>query len=306
MKNTDEMLNSLFKRREKYILEQNNKRQKTMKIGASVLSVCIVVMMGFGVWKSGILKFAPETSNSSETASEVDKYKPLPEDSKIIWADGNITDSDEGFTVWNSKNVTYRLFDALKSNEEKNCLYAILVIPPVDENFEFQGKTIAEYYTAMSQERNYPEKLLQLLKEGDSLKYGEALYKTGAPNGEKWAKELYEERTKFYGKEILDKYIVDGEFLRNELEQDIAAARNKKEASEAYDKAVKAYLTELAKSLPSSLTPDVVPERNCIIMYLTKDEFESFTVDNIDEWIFNLAIKDGDDAEYWMDFGVDE
>ena len=65
------------------------------------------------------------------------------------------------------------------------------------------------------------DKLGQLLKQGDSLKYGEALYTTGTPDGEKWTKEFYEQRVEFFGKDLLSKYIVDGEFLRKSVESDM-------------------------------------------------------------------------------------
>lgn len=65
------------------------------------------------------------------------------------------------------------------------------------------------------------DKLGQLLKQGDLLKYGEALYTTGTPDGEKWTKEFYEQRVEVFGKDLLSKYIVDGEFLRKSVESDM-------------------------------------------------------------------------------------
>ena len=73
------------------------------------------------------------------------------------------------------------------------------------------------------------EKLAQLLKQGDSLKYGEALYTTGTPDGEKWTKEFYEQRVEFYGEDLLSKYIVDGEFLRKSVESDMKGLLDKTE-----------------------------------------------------------------------------
>ena len=66
------------------------------------------------------------------------------------------------------------------------------------------------------------DKLGQLLKQGDSLKYGEALYTTGTPDGEKWTKDFYEQRVDFYSEEFLAKYIVNGEFLRDKVVSDMA------------------------------------------------------------------------------------
>ena len=55
---------------------------------------------------------------------------------------------------------------------------------------------------------------------GPKLKYGEALYTTGTPDGEKWAQQLYESKMQQFG-DLVDKYIVDGEFLKEELQADM-------------------------------------------------------------------------------------
>ena len=87
------------------------------------------------------------------------------------------------------------------------------------------------------------EKLAQLLKQGDSLKYGEALYTTGTPDGEKWTKELYEQRVEFFGEDLLSKYIVDGEFLRKSVESDMKGLLNKtKNELDKYVDVINEYL----------------------------------------------------------------
>lgn len=75
------------------------------------------------------------------------------------------------------------------------------------------------------------DKLGQLLKQGDSLKYGEALYTTGTTDGEKWTKDFYEQRVDFYGEEFLAKYIVNGEFLRDKVVSDMAEITTKENNS---------------------------------------------------------------------------
>ena len=85
--------------------------------------------------------------------------------------------------------------------------------------------------TVISEAQLY-DKLGQLLKDGDSLKYGEALYTTGTPDGEKWTKDFYEQRVEFYGEEFLAKYIVNGEFLRDKVVSDMAEITSKEGNSE--------------------------------------------------------------------------
>ena len=89
---------------------------------------------------------------------------------------------------------------------------------------------------------NLFEKLAQLLKDGDVLKYGELVYTVGTPDGEKWAKELYDERIEYYGEELLSKYIVDGEFNKAQVEEDSSNAIAEAERLEIMDDdAYKAY-----------------------------------------------------------------
>lgn len=225
---------------------------------------------------------------------------------KVIWAEDmaavNQID-DEGFTKWHQFNyVGYRLYDALESGEADD-VFAILARPAVDYTFIYNGRTLEEYDYDMYNEHNLPDLLEQLLKEGDSLKYGEELYKTGTPTGEKWYQSLYEERIAFYGEAILEKYIVNGEFLREKVEQDIAAAKNSNEATAAYKTAYEAYLNQVASSVKGVLPAEVVVEDNGIIMYLTKDEFSKFSADRIDGWTFDLAFKNG---ETTYQYGGDE
>ena len=215
---------------------------------------------------------------------------------QVIWAEDMnfVNEFYEGFTVWHQfDSVGYRLYDALEAGDDDD-IFAILARPSVDDTFRYNGKTLAEYYSDMCNERNLPEILAQLLKEGDSLKYGEALYTTGTPTGEKWAQSWYEERIAYYGETILGKYIVNGEFLCEKLERDIAEAKTKNTETEAYKKALGAYLAQLAASVGGELPAEAVPEQNGIIMYLTRDGFSKFSADRIDGWTFDLAFKNGE------------
>lgn len=220
-------------------------------------------------------------------------------DVNVIWADNSTMDADhrdEGLTEWGKFNsVSIRLYDALEAGNSDD-VFAILARPAIDYDFEYKGKTIAAYYSDMCNERNLPDLLAQLLKEGDSLKYGTALYEAGTPDGEKWAKSWYEERISYYGDAILEKYIINGEFLKDQLELDLEAAENSTEATDRYVKAYAVYLDQIAAAIHGSLPSEAVPEYNGIIIYFTKDQFSSFTFDGADGWTWDLANKDGDDT----------
>ncbi len=334
MKNSDEMINSLFRRREQYIEEKNKKRVKAVKTATTSAFVCLVIIAGIGLWQSGLIKSkpaptigttedtaaisnkAPSTStavpsdkaepNTDYTSQDGNSAQPIAkpqDDTSVIWANAvcDMLSGEEGFTQWCEKTVTFRLKDALDAGSEDN-IFAILTHPYMDFDFEFEGKTLAEYYKDMANESIMYEILSQLLKEGDSLKYGEALYNGGTPSGERWVKELYDERVRYYGDELLEKYIVNGEFLKEKIEQDIIASKNKKDAQNAYNKAREAYLTSLAEKLTGEYSSEAKYETNELIIYLTKSKFAAFAPDNADGWTFDLAFRDDETAVY----GVDE
>lgn len=192
----------------------------------------------------------------------------------------------EDLTEWHGKKVYESLRKALEEGSG-NTVYKITAIPPLDNNYVYQGKTLREYSNQKEKRYALPELLGCLLKEGDHLKYGTALYETGTPDGEKWAKEYYEERIAYYGEELLSTYIVNGEFLRDKVEQDLYdAVKNEavehQEEEDAYENALHAYMTELAALVQGETSG------NCIIIYMTKNQFAAFTVDDIDKWIFGL------------------
>ena len=236
------------------------------------------------------------TDSGTENASSAPADSVNDSGHQVIWAEdmAAVNEFCEDFTVWHKfDSVGYRLYEALDSGDDDD-IFAILARPALDYTFTYNGKTVAEYYSDMCNERNLPEILAQLQKEGDALKYGEALYQTGTPSGEKWAQSWYEERIRYYGDAVLGKYIVNGEFLSEKLEQDIAEAKTRNTATEAYRKALGAYLEQLAASVGGELPAEAVPEQNGIIMYLTKAEFSVFSPDGIDGWTFDLAFKDGE------------
>ncbi len=279
MKSSEEMVSSLLQRRERYMAEQNQKRKTAIRIAVPVFSVCLVALVCLAVWRAGSRKLAPDAAASGENAAR-----------SIIWAQAETDSHDEGFTVWNGKNVTFRLLEALETGEEGS-VYAVSAGRVVDPDFVFQGKTIAEYDAEMWKERDLPELLAVLLKVGDSLKYGAALYETGTPDGEKWSREWYETTVDSFGSELLETYIVNGEFLREKAEKDMAAAREKTEARTAYLAAVEAYYARLPELLPDTLSPERIPGKNSVLLYLTEDEFAALTVDAPDQWTFDLAFR---------------
>ncbi len=55
MKNCDEMVNSLLERRDRYAAEQKRKRAVLARTVTSMCCVCLVALLGFGMWQGGML-----------------------------------------------------------------------------------------------------------------------------------------------------------------------------------------------------------------------------------------------------------
>lgn len=181
------------------------------------------------------------TDKTDETKPNNNESLGIIPDASVIWGDANNKVQDMGYTEWKDKRITASLYDVL-SNEKNNSLFAISVGFELRDEFVYNGKSIAAYAAEADNERLRCDKLGQLLKLGDSLKYGEALYKTGTPTGENWTKELYEETVETtIGRDLIAKYIVDGELLKEKLESDIANYYESEPCRIAYEVACEAY-----------------------------------------------------------------
>ncbi len=326
MKSSDEMMNSIRERRDRYMAQRSKKRRRALTIALSVLAAGLLIALAvFGAMRltsanapapSGkpLAPYVDDMKEREDPSSPSEGEKPLPGkeepldsnsspgpvippvEEREIW--GETTDvSPDALIRWEEQHdyVTLRLDAALKSGSDTD-VFAVFARPPIDPSFVFEGRTLGEYASDMGYERDLPEKLGQLQKEGDSLKYGPALYETGTPEGEKWARSLYEERVAFYGSEVLSKYLVDGEFLKDDLVRDIAEAEKKTDAALAYERARAEYLDSLASSVKGARFTFVSPKWGGFIVGLTREKFTAFVSSHTqdDEWSFDLAEKTPD------------
>ena len=230
-----------------------------------------------------------ETEQRAEPRTDYENEQPAPDNTipaRQGYVDGVCKASDfYPISDWNGKTVWSALAKALDEAPDK--VFDILARPYIDYDFVYNGKTLAQYYSDMCDERNLSEKLLQLLKTGDSLKYGTQLYEGGAPSGEKWAKEWYEEVIAFFGQEMLDKYIVNGEFLAAQVKDDAAAALEQKDATKAYNTAFAAYYQHLKETLQTFYPADVKAESG-LVLHMTAEEFKNFNPDKVEAWTFSF------------------
>ena len=74
MKNTEEMINSLFERRDRYNEEQKIRQGRMMRTLRIAGTFCLVLLVVFGVWKNA----APGDSHVINTVS-------AREDDRVMW-----------------------------------------------------------------------------------------------------------------------------------------------------------------------------------------------------------------------------
>ncbi len=289
MKNYEDITNNLLKRRDEYVTAQKRKRRTVMTAVTTVVCLGIVLV---GIRQIG--KITAVTNSQPESVQGLLPVEPEPDDdSKIIWND-YFGSEDAALMDWNGKCVQMSLGEAFRKNPETSC-YAIVARPHLDEKYVYNGKSLEEYESEAQYEATYPELLASLLKVGDALKYGEKLYQTGTPDGEKWSKEFYDKTVEEYGQELLSKYIVDGEFLREEVENDIKNYQVTK-AIEACQNAKRAYYQQTLEKARQELKHQAINceygnDSECLVIYVTKSEFEDMHLEDISKWYFYMAAK---------------
>lgn len=66
MKNSEEMVNSLLERRDRYVAERKKKKAVITRTVTSMCCVCLVAFLGFGIWQGGMFR----TSMPDETLAD--------------------------------------------------------------------------------------------------------------------------------------------------------------------------------------------------------------------------------------------
>ncbi|WP_193385758.1 dockerin type I repeat-containing protein [Ruminococcus flavefaciens] len=105
-------------------------------------------------------------------------------------SDNDVMFYDSLYVKWNGKEVMSNLYDKLRKPTDEVLPINFRLSSSPDYDFEYNGKTLAEYANADHTEEM--DKLRDLLMYGNQLQYGEAIYTTGMPDGTKRTKEWYE------------------------------------------------------------------------------------------------------------------
>lgn len=202
----------------------------------------------------------------------------------------------------NQLKISGRVFYAI-TNAPGSAITGVLSYRPATaeiKDFVFEGKTLSDWAIEAEEAHLLPEKLGQLLKCGDELKYGTALYETGNSDGIRWDRSFYEEQITFIGEELLGKYIVNGEFLSEQLEKDYTESLTgeaEKIAQENYHRAWAAYLDTILPQTAAKLTEAGIGcERSGdkLVITVTEEQMGNLPLDDPQNWYFDLAGDEND------------
>ena len=205
---------------------------------------------------------------------------------------GEVTPADTYTGRWHGKNISFELYKALKNPDSETIPVKVTLTDKGADNFIYHGRTIKEYINdTMGEDIT---KLENLLYRGGQLKYGEALYLSPPDSIEwKWTKDTYEGDIEYFGEELLSKYIVDGEFLQEQLQADLVAL--KKYYQDALDEAVEAFNQVRAEETIAVLEAQGIRSKQIadtydIVMYVNAAELEELSLENAS--YFSIAFEE--------------
>lgn len=263
------------------------------------------------------------TSNVDEKDKKESEQKKDPaqisnpgisaDDPRIIWGEREDFDCGEG--EWNGKTIGTDLSHRLYYDTDPDSIYAVKVQAGIlydfyryynDENgkdekdkfndeFTYKGKNLAWYDAEYDKEQEMSNRLKTLHFIGDDLKYGEQLYAQGGTDGYiyRWTKESYDEMVSFIGKELIDKYIVDGEFLREKLEYDMSQPSSYSARQECYAAIEACEKYTLDKAEERLKAENIQYERKNVVYYMP---IEKYLVSEI----HNSEDEEYDEEYYYM------
>lgn len=314
MKSYNEVAECVFARSTAIIEEKKRNRKEFIRKMSTVAPCIVATLLICVIYGSGLFGFIPlmfndpptitdgtvegeTTSRPQESGSDTgNTSNPGTSDSDTVKVPetigGGIGPNDNAFIYWKDKRITTSLAELLQKSGP-NDIIQIYMTCRADDSYVYNGKTVSEYGIKVTEALVLSEKLKTFVKVGDSLKYGEALYTTETPTGEKWTKENYERTVAYYGNEIIQKYIVNEEFLKSKLSDDIASLKAKleslqKEFAEAHKASINANINNAQVQLSlQSVSSTLSSGGDYLILNISVNAFENMIVDNLALWTFS-------------------
>lgn len=264
------------------------------------VAACLLLIVGGIFGAPSIMKLF----NNVEP-SIVDNVLPTDID-KIIWAANGQSNEDPddaaALVTWNGWSMNYSLYEVL-NRADKTDFIAIVVSKNNSaelDSFEYKGTTLIQLRAERDELNLLSNKLIDFHKEGEWLKYGELLYTTGTPDGEKWAKSLYDERVTFYGEAFIEKYIVDGNVQTDLLNEDYATCQERfSEIAEEINALIKAYGESYVDEVEDIFVRAgacTVVRNNTVFLFVQKDELANLKVNSKDNYMLSLARRSAFDG----------
>lgn len=264
------------------------------------VAACLLLIVGGIFGAPSIMKLF----NNVEP-SIVDNVLPTDID-KIVWATNGQSNDDpddaNAFVTWNGWSMNYSLYEVL-NRADKTDFIAIVVSKNNStelDSFEYKGTTLVQLRTERDELNLLSNKLIDFHKEGEWLKYGELLYTTGTPDGEKWAKSFYDERVTFYGEDFIEKYIVNGEVRTDLLNEDYATCQERfSEIAEEINALIKAYgesYVDEVEDIFVSAGACTVVRNNTVFLFEQKDKLANLKVNNKENYMLSLARRSAFDS----------
>lgn len=274
----EDIIEGYFKTKGSLAYKKSNARLKFYLQRLIPVAVCFVLIASsiFGVAIANIIKNQGNNTQGTNTNTQTNVDESLNSQGKFA-----------GFSVTNE------LHEALSNAEDGEYLDIIVSsVLTVSGDFEYQGKKYNEYSKEYSQNKLLLKKQNELLADGELLKYGDLLYTTGTPNGTKWPQKRYNEALEYYG-DLLNTYIVDGEFLREKLQNDAVVTKEKMDS--LYDlmqDACESYILYFAQTnlqVFIDAEAEASIQNNKIQLHITKNQLSELSVENKEIYLLDLG-----------------
>ena len=274
----EDIIECYFKTKESFAQKRSKARLKFYLQRLIPLAACLVLIFSslFGVAIANIIKNQGNEPQNTDTNTNTSVDESLDSQGKFA-----------GFSV------SSELYEALSSTKDDDYLDIIVSsVVTVSGDFEYQGKKYSQYSMEYSQSKLLLKKQEELLEDGELLKYGDTLYTTGTPDGIKWPEKRYNEALEYYG-DLLDTYIVNGEFLRDKLQDDGVATKEKmdtlyaimQEACDAY--AINFAQTNLQCFKDAGAEASIKEDK--INLHITKKQLSKLSIENKENFLLSLA-----------------
>lgn len=299
----NDIIERYFKTKEILAKKKNDVRLAVVLKRWVPIAACLVLIIS-GIFAIVIPRLNENPGVDSNTGDITDSNTGNIIDSDNTTNTERPNDSEIGkdYVVWNGMLVSLNLYNALIEAEDSQ-EFIIIVADSNNESFYdyvYEGKTYAEYEAEREELLNLAGKVGQLLKDGEYLKYGELLYTEGY-----WSKELYDKTIEFYGEELINKFIVDGVFLKDDAETYYNEI--KQQAKNIYEnldlirnECYRSFAVEHFEVFKEA-GYNVELKESCFWLFITKQEFAKLSVDKARYEFTLLPPRDDYDSDKIVD-----